>query len=426
MRSRMSETVVVVGQGYVGLPLSVSLARHGFNVIGVDLDADRVAELRAGRSFTPDVNDEELLSLQDGAYAIHQGFESVPGFHFGVITVPTPLRDGEPDLSMVAQATLALAQKMTPGSTLILESTTYPGTSRELVIPIIRRATGMEAGRDYLLAYSPERIDPGNRDWNLQNTPKLVAGFDGASLKSAMSLYERVVDTVIPVDSLETAEMAKLIENTFRHVNIGLMNELAVFAHQMNVDIWKSIDAAASKPFGYMKFVPGVGVGGHCLPVDPIYLNWRLENVSGRKSEVIAAAHAANKGMPNIIARRVAKLVRESIFGDRKIILSGISYKKGTADVRESPSIELARELLNLGLEVSAIDSLVLEQDWPQGIGKVESSWLTSPSRASAFIILTHVGEELALGEHLLAEDVVFDLCNYMVDKPAVATVHKL
>ena len=266
--------VVIVGQGYVGLPVAMRCNEVGYDVIGVETDGLRLEALRAGRSYVEDIDDATLSgALASGRYTPTDDVAVASGFDVAVITVPTPLRETLPDLSFIEAAAEQLAGQLGMGATVILESTTYPGTTEEVVVPILEKGSGLVAGRDFFVGYSPERIDPGNARWGFVNTPKVVSGLDGPSLDRVSGFYGSLVDTVVPVKGLREAELTKLLENTFRHVNIALVNELAVFAHQLDVDVWDSIRAASTKPFGFMPFWPGPGVGGHCLPVDPSYLS---------------------------------------------------------------------------------------------------------------------------------------------------------
>ena len=266
--------VAVLGQGYVGLPVAIRAASVGFRVTGFDVDERKISGLRSGRSHVEDIADSEVAAaLADGSYRPSCSTDDLAGFDVAIISVPTPLTNDEPDMRFIESAVDMLCPHLRPGATIVLESTTYPGTTDELIAPRIEVATGLVPEEDYFLGYSPERIDPGNPIWNLVNTPKVVAGIGPDSLLSVQWFYDQCIDKTIPVRSTREAELTKLLENTFRHVNIALVNELAMFAHDLDVDIWEVIDAAATKPFGFMKFTPGAGVGGHCLPVDPSYLS---------------------------------------------------------------------------------------------------------------------------------------------------------
>jgi len=275
--------VVVLGQGYVGLPLAVRAVEVGHTVVGFDLDKDRVDRLRRADSFIDDITDDDLrAALDTGRYLPTDDATDLAGFTTAVVCVPTPLRDGAPNLSFIEDAARLLAPHLRRGACVVLESTTYPGTTEEVFGPILDAGSGLRAGVDYQLGYSPERIDPGNPTWGLQNTPKIVSGVDAESGKAIAAFYDTVVDRTVAAPGVREAELAKLLENTFRHVNIALVNELAMYCHELGIDVWSVVDLAASKPFGFMKFTPGPGVGGHCLPIDPSYLSWQLRRALGR------------------------------------------------------------------------------------------------------------------------------------------------
>jgi UDP-N-acetyl-D-glucosamine dehydrogenase len=349
--------VVVVGQGYVGLPVALRATTVGFPVVGFDLSTDRVAALAAGRSYVADVSDDELGSALRNGYRPTAAAGEAGPFDVAVITVPTPLREGLPDLSHVEAAAATLAAQLRPGALVVLESTTYPGSTEELVRPILERS-GLRAGDDFFLGYSPERIDPGNRAWGLVNTPKVVSGIDEASLRCVDAFYRTLVDKVVPVSSTAEAELVKLLENTFRHVNIALVNEMAMFAADLGVDLWSAIDAATTKPFGYMRFTPGPGVGGHCLPIDPSYLSWRVKNSLGRTFRFVELANDINEHMPDYVVTRAAVMLNHesrAVRGSRVLVL-GLSYKAGTSDWRGSPSLAVVERLVDLGADVRACE----------------------------------------------------------------------
>ncbi len=352
-----SARVVVVGQGYVGLPVAMRAAEVGFHVTGYELDATRLAALQEGRSYVEDVPSERVAAALRAGYRATDRVEDLAGFDVAVISVPTPLREGTPDLSYVEAAGATLARALTPGALVVLESTTYPGTTEELLRPILEES-GLRAGEDFSLGYSPERIDPGNPRWSFENTPKVVAGIDDESGRAVEAFYSALVDKVVPVGSPAEAELVKLLENTFRHVNIALVNELAMFAGDLGVDIWRAIDAASTKPFGYMRFTPGPGVGGHCLPVDPSYLSWRVRRRSGQPFRFVELANDVNEHMPDYVVRRITALLNQherAVKGTR-ILLLGIAYKAATSDWRESPSIAVAERLRALGADLRACD----------------------------------------------------------------------
>lgn len=361
----MTETVVIAGQGYVGLPLGVLAAESGhFHVVGFDVSVARVKRLAAGESYVEDVPAERLAAvLAAGTYRPSADPQDLAGFDVAVISVPTPLREGLPDLSHIESAARTLAPHLRVGATVVLESTTYPGTTEELVGPILEEGSGLRLGTDFSLGYSPERIDPGNPVWGLAETPKLVSGVDATSLAKVQGFYDRVVQQTVAVESPKVAELAKLVENTFRHVNIALVNELAMFARELGIDSWQAIDAASSKPFGFMRFTPGPGVGGHCLPVDPVYLSWRVHRALGRRFRFVELANDVNEHMPDYVVQRLIEALnarKRSVNGSR-VLLLGLAYKPNTSDARESPAIRVAELLVGLGAEVLAADPHVVE-----------------------------------------------------------------
>jgi UDP-N-acetyl-D-glucosamine dehydrogenase len=355
---------VVVGLGYVGLPLAMRAAEAGHEVIGYDTDAARVGRLAAGDSYIEDVPAEQLAkALASGSFRPTTDADACAGFNVAVIATPTPLRDGLPDLSYIDAAAKTLSRYLRPGATVILESTSYPGTTQEYVQPMLEQGSGLTAGRDFYLGYSPERIDPGNVTWTLTTTPKVVAGIDDGSLTAVRNFYDTIVDQTVPVASPREAELAKLIENTFRHVNIALVNELAMFAHDLGIDIWEAIRAASTKPFGFMPFTPGPGVGGHCLPIDPSYLSWRVERALGKTFRFVELADDINSHMPDYVVNRLmmAFNARGQAIRGTRILLLGLAYKKNTGDARESPAVRVAELLSALGAEVRAADPHVVE-----------------------------------------------------------------
>lgn len=349
-----------MGQGYVGLPVAMRAVEVGFPTVGYEVSPERVAALKAGQSYVGDITDAELQSALAKGYVPTSDPDDLAGFDVAVVSVPTPLRDGGPDLSFIESAGATLGAHLRPGACVILESTTYPGTTSELLAPVLEEASGLAAG-EYLLGYSPERIDPGNATYGLVNTPKVVSGVDDASLAAVDGFFSALVDQTVPVGSPAEAELVKLLENTFRHVNIALVNELAMFARELGVDIWRAIDAAATKPFGYMRFTPGPGVGGHCLPIDPSYLAWRVKQHLGHTFRFVELANDVNEHMPDYVHTRVTAMLNEqcrSVKGAR-VLLLGLAYKKGTSDWRESPSVHVAERLAASGAEVSFCDPYI-------------------------------------------------------------------
>ncbi len=385
--------LIVVGQGYVGLPVAVRAAEVGFSVVGLDIDEGRVKRLVDGRSFVEDISDQRLGAvLASGAYRPSSAIADAEGFDVAVISVPTPLTEGAPDLAYIESAARDLGPYVTTGCTVVLESTTYPGTTEDLVQPILESISGLRVGTDFHLGYSPERIDPGNTTWSLETTPKIVSGVTPACLAAVQRFFEQIVEQTVPVSSPKEAELAKLIENTFRHVNIALVNELAIFAHQLGVDVWEAIDAAGTKPFGFMKFTPGPGVGGHCLPIDPSYLSWQVRRTLGHTFRFVELANDVNEHMPDHVVVRVGaalNLRRLSINGSR-VLLLGLSYKKNTGDIREAPSRHIARQLVALGAEVQAVDPHVDSACAPGGVEMVALDEQTLEAADIVVLVVDH------------------------------------
>jgi UDP-N-acetyl-D-glucosamine dehydrogenase len=357
-------TVLVLGQGYVGLPLAMRSVEVGHRVVGFDTDARRIKRLGAGDSYVEDVTPAELAgALATGRYRPTSDESDCAGFDVALITVPTPLREGTPDLSFVVAAGETLGAHLRRGNCVVLESTTYPGTTEELLAPILEERSGLLAGEDFHLGFSPERIDPGNKTWRLENTPKIVSGVNASSLQAIQSFYGTLVERTVAVSGTGEAELAKLIENTFRHVNIALVNELAMFAGDLGVDIWEAIEAAATKPFGFMRFSPGPGVGGHCLPIDPSFLSWRVKRRIGSPFRFVELANDVNENMPDYVLHRLMLALNRRARAIRgcRVLLLGLAYKPNTSDARESPSLVLADHLLALGAEVRAADPHIRE-----------------------------------------------------------------
>ena len=359
----MSETstrVVIVGQGYVGLPVAMRACDVGHDVVGFDIDERRVKRLGAGESMVEDVTDEHLIAaLESGRYHPTHDPADLAGFDVAVISVPTPLSEGNPDLSYIEDAARTLAGHLTRGATVVLESTTYPGTTEELVGPILEEGSDLSAGADFHLGYSPERIDPGNREWTFVNTPKVVSGIDPASLAAVTAFYDTLVERTVAVSTPREAELTKLLENTFRHVNIALVNELAQHSRALGIDIWEVVAAASSKPFGYMPFYPGPGVGGHCLPIDPSYLSWKIERQLGSVSRFVKIANDINDRMPNYVVQRALLGLndRSKATKGSKVVVLGLSYKKNSNDARETPATGVIEGLLALGADVVVHDT---------------------------------------------------------------------
>jgi UDP-N-acetyl-D-glucosamine dehydrogenase len=353
----------VVGMGYVGLPLAVELGAAGFNVLGVDVSEEVVAMLNRGESHIKDVTAEQVAELvTTGRLEVTTDAARLAECDVIIICVPTPLgKTRDPDVSYVVAATEAAAATLRRGQLIILESTTYPGTTRDLMLPLLE-AGGLRVGTDFFLCFSPERVDPGNERWLIRNTPKVLGGISAACLERGMALYGRVMQTVVPVSSTETAELTKLLENTFRAVNIALVNEMAQVCARLDVDVFEVIEAAATKPFGFMKFMPGPGIGGHCIPLDPHYLAWKMKTLNYR-TRLIELAGEVNSEMPRFVVEKVQDAlnnVGRAVKGSRILIL-GVAYKRDIDDVRESPALDIIRLLEEKGATVVYHDPFVPE-----------------------------------------------------------------
>ena len=357
--------IAVIGLGYVGLPLAVAFASKGFHVSGVDIDEERVQAIRNGRSFIGDVPSRKLSELiKSGHLKAFASFDCLDN-HIDVVIVcvPTPLnRLRDPDISYIVSAAEEVRARLHPAELVILESTTYPGTTEEVILPALEKS-GLKVGKDFFLCFSPERIDPGNKRFDNSNIPKVVGGITPVCTRLASNLYRHITPQVIPVSSSRTAEMAKLLENTFRIVNIGLINEIAIAAEKLNVNIWEAIDAAKTKPFGFMPFYPGPGIGGHCIGVDPIYLSWKAR-LHGADLQFIELARKMNAAMPQFVVSKAVYALNKYIgkaIGRSRVMLLGISYKKDVSDTRESPALDILEELRHLGAKVSFHDPYVPE-----------------------------------------------------------------
>jgi UDP-N-acetyl-D-glucosamine dehydrogenase len=373
-------SIGIVGLGYVGLPLAMEFAEAGLDVIGVDVDAQKVAGLREGRSHIEDVPDERLAGVLERC-RFSTRFVELHEAEVILICVPTPLNaNREPDLGPLLGAGRALAQVIRHGQLIVLESTSFPGTTRDYMVPLLEES-GLRAGADFALAFSPERVDPGRTDYTIRTTPKIVGGLTERCTERAAELYGRVCDTVVPVGSPEVAEMAKLLENIFRSVNIALVNEMGMLADRMGIDIWEVIDAAATKPFGFMRFEPGPGMGGHCLPVDPFYLTWRAREFDFA-TEFIELAGKVNTNMPYFCLEKVEQALNDAgkaVRGARILVL-GVSYKPGVGDIRESPALKIIELLQKRGADVRYHDPYVAElpslglrhSDLPDGLDEAD------------------------------------------------------
>lgn len=354
--------VAILGLGYVGLPLAVGFAEAGFTVTGIDPDQKKVISVMKGESHIQDVPSEQVKKLVDKGLLKATSDSSVLRQADAVsICVPTPLRKtGDPDLSYILAATEDLARYMHPGMVVVLESTTYPGTTREILLPELGEGKGLKAGENFFLAFSPERVDPGRKDWTTLNTPKVIGGITPACTEVADMWYRQALQTVVPVSSTEVAEMAKLLENTFRMINIGLVNEMAIMCNRLGVDVWEVIDAAATKPFGFMKFTPGPGLGGHCIPIDPLYLSWKLRGLQ-YTARFIELASEINTGMPRYVVSKIQDALNEQgkPLKNSSILVLGVAYKPDIDDLRESPALDVIGLLHQKGALVSYHDPYV-------------------------------------------------------------------
>ncbi len=352
----------VIGIGYVGLPLAVVFAEAGFKVIGVDPMTDKVAAINRGESYILDVDSARVKALvDDGKLSASTDYAVLNDVDAVSICVPTPLRKtGDPDLSFISSAGKSLAPHLHKGMVIVLESSTYPGTTREMLLPEMESVSGLKAGEDFFLAFSPERVDPGREDWTTINTPKVLGGITQACGEVATTWYGQALDTIVPVSTCEVAEMAKLLENTFRMINIGLVNELAIMCDRLKVDVWEVIDAAATKPFGFMKFTPGPGLGGHCIPIDPLYLSWKLRALN-YTARFIELASEINTNMPRYTVEKIQdalNLAKKPVNGSKVLVL-GVAYKPDIDDLRESPALDVIHLLGEKGAKVSFHDPYI-------------------------------------------------------------------
>ncbi len=362
--NKRTAKVAVVGMGYVGLPLAVVFSEAGFAVTGIDLDARKVEVLNRGESYILDVSTAQVAEfVKQGKLKATADYSVIRDMDAVSICVPTPLRQtGDPDLSFIVSAVEGLAPYLHPGMIIVLESSTYPGTTREMVLPTLTEKAHLEVGKEIFLAFSPERVDPGRTDWTTYNTPKVVGGITPACSEVAAAWYSQAIKTVVPVTTTEVAEMAKLLENTFRMINIGLVNELAIICDRLGVDVWEVIDAAATKPFGFMKFTPGPGLGGHCIPIDPLYLSWKMKSLN-YTARFIELASEINTGMPRFVVGKTQDALndhKKALRGSRVLVL-GAAYKPDIDDLRESPALDVIHLLQEKGAIVEYNDPYIPE-----------------------------------------------------------------
>ena len=360
--SKFKYNLAVIGLGYVGLPLAIEAANSKLKVAGYDTSEFVVDSLNKSTSHVEDITDNVLQDALSKDFLITSDSSVLGESEFIVISVPTPLTDYQPDLSYVEAATKSISENLTKGQIIILESTTYPGTTLEIVKPILEKNSNLVAGEDFLLGYSPERIDPGNKEWSFKNTPKIVSGINEKSLKKISEFYNSIIDEVVEVSGTREAEMVKLIENTYRQVNIAMVNELAILSNMLDIDIWEVVDAAKTKPFGFQSFRPGPGVGGHCIPIDPKYLSFKTRQI-GQPVRFVELAQEINNSMPNYVISRISELMnrKEKLLKNSKILILGVAYKKDIGDTRESPAIDIIESLLEKSAEVSFYDPYVDE-----------------------------------------------------------------
>lgn len=420
--------VVVIGQGYVGLPMALRATDVGLSVVGLDTNPAIVEALNAGRSHVDDISDDALRAGLAGGFRASGDPTCIAEADVVVVCVPTPLAaDGGPDLGPVKGAARTIGAHLRPGTLVILESTTYPGTTEEVFAPLVT-VSGLRVGVDVNIAFSPERVDPGNTTYGIRNTPKVVGGLTPACTAAAREFYSRFIDTVVEAKSAREAEMAKLIENTFRHVNIALMNEMVRFCHDLDIDLWDAIDCAATKPFGYMAFRPGPGVGGHCIPIDPSYLSHRVKARLGYAFRMVELAEEINHAAPEYVATRVWQALNDRGIAVKgaKVLLLGVTYKENISDRRESPADPLARRLLSWGADLSYCDPFVREwvlDDEVNVVRLTSESDLYGVAPAADIVVLLQAHSEFALdrlaaaGAYLLDTRGVAEVSSGMVER---------
>ena len=360
--SKFKYDLAVIGLGYVGLPLAIEAANSKLKVVGYDINESLVTNLNNSTSHVEDISNNQLSNSLEKDLIFTSDSGILGESEYIVISVPTPLTDYQPDLSFVEAATKSIAENLQKGHIVILESTTYPGTTLEIVKPILEKSSKLIAGEDFLLGYSPERIDPGNEKWTFKNTPKIVSGINKKSLEKISKFYKLIIDEVVEVSGTREAEMVKLIENTYRQVNIAMVNELAILSNMLDIDIWEVVEAAKTKPFGFQSFRPGPGVGGHCIPIDPKYLSFKTRQI-GQPVRFVELAQEINNSMPNYVVARISELMnkQEILLKNSKILILGVAYKKDIGDTRESPALDIIESLLEKSVDISYYDPHVDE-----------------------------------------------------------------
>ncbi|MEU2718400.1 nucleotide sugar dehydrogenase [Streptomyces sp. NPDC007205] len=408
--------IVVMGQGYVGLPLAMAAVEAGHHVIGFEVDEQRCKQLCSGMSYIGDVSDKALQeALTSGRYQPTCDERRLAGFDVAVIAVPTPLKERLPDLSAVRLATETLARYVRRDVTVVLESTTHPGTTRQIVLPLLEVRSRLRAGISFHLGFSPERIDPGNEQWTFANTPKIVAGLTEGCRDRVQEFYASITQNVIPADSLEEAELAKVFENTFRHVNIALVNELCRVAHTLGVDVWRTLDLAGSKPFGFKKFTPGPGVGGHCLPVDPVFLSHHVRTKFGEPFRLVELAQDINEAQPSYVVTRLQNALNArhgKALKDARVLALGLAYKPGVADSRQSPAVQVVTELKRKGAHVDAVD--------PHVTGTVHGLFTPLPYQDYDAVVLLTAHKEFDLTQIAAEAPYVLDTRGVMPEAPHI------
>lgn len=387
----MTQIVTVVGQGYVGLPLAEAAALSGWKTYGFDVSETVVASLNAGRSHIDDISNHSLSNMIRAGYEASNSPKVISESDVVVVCVPTPLGDaGAPDLGAVKSATATVGSNLKQGATVILESTTYPGTTEDVCVPILERESRLQAGKDFYVAFSPERVNPGMKEFGIRNTPKLVGGCTQMATDKAVAFYESFIETVVPVSGAKEAETSKLLENTFRHVNIALVNEMAKVCHELGIDIWEVIRGASTKPFGFMKFTPSAGVGGHCIPIDPNYLSYEVRRQLGYPLRFVELAQEINNSMPHYVATRIAELLndRSKAVRGSNILLVGVTYKPNISDQRESPAVPVADELIRRGAKVTYFDPFVPEWFLESGTLQSEDEVFSAAAKSDLVVVL--------------------------------------
>ena len=412
--------VAVVGMGYVGLPLAITFANAGFNVIGIEPNQEKVDMVNRGESYIGDISNAVLRKhTEAGRIRATSDYSILAEIDAVSICVPTPLsKKRDPDMSFIVSASNGLAPYMHRGMVVVLESSTYPGTTRELVLPILTEGNDLKVGEDFFLAFSPERMDPGRSDWTTYNTPKVMGGITQACTDVASAWYSKALETIVPVSNCEVAEMAKLLENTFRMINISMVNEIAQMCDRLGIDVWEVVDAAGTKPFGFMKFNPGPGMGGHCIPVDPLYLSWKMKTLN-YTARFIDLASEIDANMPRYVVGKIQDALnryKKAINGS-KVLLIGVTYKPNISDLRESPAIDITHLLLEKGAEVSYYDPYVPEIDQDGLLMQSEKELQAAVEKADCVAIITnHTKIDYAMV--LEKSKVIFDARNALKDVP--------